>query len=113
MVGSDLKFYNVFVGFSEAAHDQHVFAESPLGKAFRAGTYPIQRHAPVPFRQALLKPYLLGDSDYKLLPDLIVPYSSSEEGRDQGVFGRSILGIVRCVCALNVPLGTSKWCLGS
>lgn len=83
VVGPDLKFYDVFAGFPGSAHDQHVFAESPLGRAFRAGTHLVQQLLPIPFRQALVKPYLLGDFRYKLLPDLIVPYSSAEEGGDE------------------------------
>lgn len=78
----DLKFHDGFLGFPGSAHDQHVFAESPLGVAFRAGTHPIQLQAPIPCRRTSIHPYLLGDSGYKALTDLVIPYSSSEEGRD-------------------------------
>lgn len=56
VVAPDRRFYDVFVGFPGAPHDQHVFAESPLGKAFRAGTHRIQKLLPIPFRRALVRP---------------------------------------------------------
>lgn len=94
----DLKFYDAFVGFPGSAHDQHVFAESPLGRGFREGTHPICTHEPIPYRRTTLKPYLLGDSGYKQLPTLVTPYSSNEEAAD-GTGELRTIGTARRGCA--------------
>lgn len=60
VVAPDLRFYDVFVGFPGAAHDQHVFGESPLGKALREGAHPFCWQAPIPYRDTFVTPYLLG-----------------------------------------------------
>lgn len=55
---------------------------SLLGVAIRAGTHTIQQQAPIPCRRTSIYHYLLGDSGYKTLLELVIPYTSIEEGRD-------------------------------
>lgn len=59
-----------------------MFAELPLGIAFKQGEHPICTHSPISYRQTAIQPYLLGDSGYKLMRLLIVQYNSVKEGRD-------------------------------
>lgn len=46
------------------------------------GTHPTCTHAPIPYRNTGITPYLLGDSGYKLTPTIITPYSGNDEAAD-------------------------------
>lgn len=76
----DLKFYDVYVGFPGAAHDQRVFDESPLGQSHFSEEHAIYRQPLITFNNfAPFRPYLLGDAGYRLQENLVVPYSRVDE----------------------------------
>ena len=104
IVGANLIFYSVATGYPGSCHDARVWKESKVGKLVESGALQYPEEI---VNNVKVKPFLLGDSAYRLGVNLMKPYSfaaavSQEEKKfNQLLSGSRVtvergIGVLKC-----------------
>ncbi|XP_032064807.1 protein ANTAGONIST OF LIKE HETEROCHROMATIN PROTEIN 1-like [Thamnophis elegans] len=81
LVDHEGKFIDVYAGRSGKVHDARIFRSSPIFRAMNQGTFGPSTTMDIEGEQ--VKPVILGDLAYPLLPWLMTPYSGQLDSRKQ------------------------------